>query len=569
MSWTRTSRTPSSVDVPRVSRLARAIAALTFCGTARKPVSVGPAAVRATACSVRSRRVPMAAARAVESRSARRRSAFAGRRARSSASGAAMASGRIAMAIRDSESRSLTSFNGLELAMRSLTTADDVGCKLPFLEDRAFGGQVSHTTGPAVPEPMVIPAARRKGQSIASGSAHAGPIPNGRANLDRRRVGHAGRNEAPPGRAVCPLRGPALGSGGVVPSVRAPGPSAMASLVRRLCRVSRTARRVRSRRPRVPGTRPQRLHPPPRPLRVQPARRPRADQRARGRGGRAMASTRWRSRTTARCTARSRSTRRPPRKGIKPIIGVETYVARRSMRDKEGKADSQPFHLILLAKNWQGYLNLCRLVTDAHVDGYYYKPRIDREHLAKYSEGLDRPVGLPQRRGRAGARDRRLGPRAQGRRRVRRHLRPDGFYLELQDHGLPEQRRLNEQLLRLAPEVGLPLVVTNDLHYVNAGPARGARRAAVRRHGQQPRHAGPDEVRDERFLAEAGVRDGGALPGPARGAPQHPPDRRDGRRQAAARPAAHPALPGPGRRDGRVVAARRMPARASPAATAR
>ena len=78
-------------------------------------------------------------------------------------------------------------------------------------------------------------------------------------------------------------------------------------------------------------------------------------------------------------------------KGIKPIIGVETYVAPRSMTSKEGKADSQPFHLILLAKDYRGYQNLCRLVTDAHIDGYYYKPRIDLEHLAKYSEGL---VGL-------------------------------------------------------------------------------------------------------------------------------------------------------------------------------
>ena len=76
--------------------------------------------------------------------------------------------------------------------------------------------------------------------------------------------------------------------------------------------------------------------------------------------------------------------------GIKPIIGVETYVARRSMTDREGKADSQPYHLILLAKDWTGYQNLCRIVTDAHLDGYY-KPRIDREYLAQHSAGL---VGL-------------------------------------------------------------------------------------------------------------------------------------------------------------------------------
>ena len=153
-------------------------------------------------------------------------------------------------------------------------------------------------------------------------------------------------------------------------------------------------------------------------------------------------------------------------KGIKPIIGVETYVARRSMVDKEGKADSQPFHLILLAKDYRGYQNLCRLVTDAHIDGYYYKPRIDRDHLAKYSEGL---VGLSACLGGEVAKalevdDWELARHVAG--EYRDILGPDNFFLELQDHGLPEQQRLNEQLLRLAPEVGLPLVVTNDLHYV-------------------------------------------------------------------------------------------------------
>jgi DNA polymerase-3 subunit alpha len=79
-------------------------------------------------------------------------------------------------------------------------------------------------------------------------------------------------------------------------------------------------------------------------------------------------------------------------KGIKPIIGVETYVARRSMRDREGKADAQPFHLVLLAKDLVGYRNLCRLLTDAHLDGYYYKPRIDREHLARHGCSLPQPT---------------------------------------------------------------------------------------------------------------------------------------------------------------------------------
>jgi DNA polymerase-3 subunit alpha len=154
-------------------------------------------------------------------------------------------------------------------------------------------------------------------------------------------------------------------------------------------------------------------------------------------------------------------------KGIKPIIGVETYVARRSMTEKEGKADAQPYHLILLARDDIGYRNLCRLVTDAHVDGYYYRPRIDREHLARYAEGL---VGLSACLGGEVARalevdDWELARSVAG--EYGEILGPRNFFLELQDHGLPEQRTLNEKLLRLAPETGLPLVVTNDLHYVH------------------------------------------------------------------------------------------------------
>src|SRR6476469_9536997 len=153
-------------------------------------------------------------------------------------------------------------------------------------------------------------------------------------------------------------------------------------------------------------------------------------------------------------------------KGIKPIVGVETYVARRSMLDKEGKADAQPFHLILLAQDMTGYQNLCRLVTDAHIDGYYYKPRLDRELLAKHAEGLiglssclsgEIPKALE-------VEDWELARNLAG--EYGDIFGKDRFYLELQDHGMPDQRRLNEQLLRLAPEAGLPLVVTNDLHYV-------------------------------------------------------------------------------------------------------
>ncbi len=152
--------------------------------------------------------------------------------------------------------------------------------------------------------------------------------------------------------------------------------------------------------------------------------------------------------------------------GIKPIIGVETYVARRAMTDREGSKDSQPYHLILLAKDWTGYQNLCRLITDAHLDGYYYKPRIDREHLARHSQGL---IGLSACLN--GEIPRALeGDDWESARRLAGSYKdifgPGDFFLEMQDHGLPEQQRLNEKLLRLAPEMGLPLVATNDLHYV-------------------------------------------------------------------------------------------------------
>ncbi len=153
-------------------------------------------------------------------------------------------------------------------------------------------------------------------------------------------------------------------------------------------------------------------------------------------------------------------------KGIKPIIGIETYVARRSMTDKEGKADSQPFHLVLLAQDWTGYQNLCRLATDAHLDGYYYKPRIDREHLARHSAGL---IGLSACLSGEVAKALEVDDWELARKVAGEYgdiLGKDRFFLELQDHGMPDQRRLNGQLIRLAPETGLPLVVTNDLHYV-------------------------------------------------------------------------------------------------------
>ncbi len=153
-------------------------------------------------------------------------------------------------------------------------------------------------------------------------------------------------------------------------------------------------------------------------------------------------------------------------KGIKPIIGVEAYVARRSMYDREGKADAQPYHVTLLARDWTGYQNLCRIITAAHLDGYYYKPRLDRELLSKHSEGI---IGMSACLGGEIAKALEVDDWQNARRitgEYRDILGKDGFWLELMDHGLPEQRALNPKLLRLSEETGADVVATNDLHYV-------------------------------------------------------------------------------------------------------
>ena len=151
--------------------------------------------------------------------------------------------------------------------------------------------------------------------------------------------------------------------------------------------------------------------------------------------------------------------------GIKPIIGVETYVAPRSHLDKEGKVDANPYHMILLAKDLVGYRNLMTLVTRAHLDGYYYKPRIDKELLAAHSEGL---IGTSACLGgevlkRLADGDERGARQAAD--EYRSILGQDNFFIEVQDHGVPEQARLHPQLVELARGMGIPMLATNDTHY--------------------------------------------------------------------------------------------------------
>ncbi len=151
--------------------------------------------------------------------------------------------------------------------------------------------------------------------------------------------------------------------------------------------------------------------------------------------------------------------------GIKPIIGVETYVAPRRHTDKEPRIDANPYHMVLLAKDQTGYRNLMELITRAHLDGYYYRPRIDKELLAAHSTGL---VGLSgclsgEILRRLGEGDEKAAERAAD--EYRSILGDGNFYVEVQDHGVPDQVRLHPQLVELARRMNLPLVATNDTHY--------------------------------------------------------------------------------------------------------
>ncbi len=152
------------------------------------------------------------------------------------------------------------------------------------------------------------------------------------------------------------------------------------------------------------------------------------------------------------------------KEGIKPIIGCEVYVAPRSLYDKSTKEDANNFHLVLLAKNATGYKNLCKIVSKAAVDGFYYRPRTDISELKKYSEGL---VALSACL--AGVIPSRLvDGDYKGAKEALLEYKSifEDFYLEIQDHNIQEQRDIMPQMLKLAEETGTELVATNDVHYV-------------------------------------------------------------------------------------------------------
>ena len=152
--------------------------------------------------------------------------------------------------------------------------------------------------------------------------------------------------------------------------------------------------------------------------------------------------------------------------GIKTIIGMEAYVAKRSHTDKEAKIDNEPNHLILLAKNNIGYKNLVKLSSISYTEGFYYKPRIDKELLKKYHEGLICLSAcimgeIPRKI---------LNNNYQGAKESAiefKNIFGEDFYLEVQSNKLREQTLFNQKLIQISKELDIPLVATNDCHYLN------------------------------------------------------------------------------------------------------
>ena len=160
------------------------------------------------------------------------------------------------------------------------------------------------------------------------------------------------------------------------------------------------------------------------------------------------------------------------RQGIRPILGCEVYVAPGSRFDREsGQDEDRYYHLILLAENNTGYSNLIRIVSKGFTEGFYYRPRVDREVLREYHEGLIcTSACLASEVARLLVRG--FYEEAKQAALTCQEIFGEGnYFLEMQDHGLEDQKKVNQQLLRMSRETGIPLIVTNDCHYTNAQDA--------------------------------------------------------------------------------------------------
>jgi DNA polymerase-3 subunit alpha len=157
--------------------------------------------------------------------------------------------------------------------------------------------------------------------------------------------------------------------------------------------------------------------------------------------------------------------------GVKPIIGCEVYTTRGSRRDREGNGE-RPNHLILLCESDEGYRNLCQLVSAGYLEGFYYKPRIDYELLSRHSKGLIALSACLRGEVAESLMEERYERAMESAGRLRDIFGDNNFFLEVQDQGLEIQKPVNRQLVKLSRETGIPLVATNDCHYLTRGDSR-------------------------------------------------------------------------------------------------
>lgn len=161
-------------------------------------------------------------------------------------------------------------------------------------------------------------------------------------------------------------------------------------------------------------------------------------------------------------------------KGIKPIIGSEVYVALEGMDQKRPNIDDKKYHLILLAKNEEGYKNLVKLITKAHLDGFYYKPRVDEELLEKYSGGLICLSACVQGKIPRLILAKKIEEAEKLATKYQKIFGKGNFYLEIQHHpNIKEQETVNKGLISLSKKLNIPLVATNDVHYLKPDDAEG------------------------------------------------------------------------------------------------
>lgn len=154
------------------------------------------------------------------------------------------------------------------------------------------------------------------------------------------------------------------------------------------------------------------------------------------------------------------------KEGIKPIIGCEIYLTPGDRKEKVSRQEQKTFHLVLLAENEQGYKNLMEIVSIAHLEGFHYKPRADKETLIKYSEGLIALSACLSGEVNHYLLENDYEKAKQSALDYQKIFGKDNFFLEIQDHGIPEERKIKALLIKLSKETEIPLVATNDVHYV-------------------------------------------------------------------------------------------------------